>query len=108
MSDELHFSSTVRRIVTGHDEQGNSVVLSDAPAPRTSEVPGARFWEVWSTDRAPALIQSKELREPTDRPLALGSPAEASYGLSTSMQRGRQAPCIVPIRSTTESSSKGK
>jgi len=67
-------SPTVRRVVTGHDDQGNSVVLSDAPAPRIHEAPGARFLEVWSTDRAPVLIQSKELKEPTDRPLTLGSP----------------------------------
>ena len=65
---------TVRRVVTGHDDYGNAVVLSDAPAPRIHEVPGARSWEVWSTDRAPALIHSKEPKDPTDRPLTLGSP----------------------------------
>lgn len=74
MSGEARMPRAVRRVVTGHDEQGNSVILSDAPAPRIHNVPGARFWEVWSTDRAPALIQSKEPAEPTDRPLTLGSP----------------------------------
>lgn len=66
-------SHTVRRVVTGHDQQGNSIILSDAPVPRTRDVPGARFWEVWNTDRSPAIIQSIEARDPTDRPLTLGS-----------------------------------
>ncbi|MGA8872461.1 MAG: hypothetical protein WB460_15040 [Candidatus Acidiferrales bacterium] len=46
-------SRTLRRVVMGHDDYGNSVILSDAP-PCIHEAPGARFWEVWSTDRAPA------------------------------------------------------
>lgn len=79
MSNEFHISRNVRRVVTGHDEQGNSVVLSDAPTPRTHDVHGARFWEVWNTDRAPAPIQSQEPKEPTDRPLMLGSPGGSVF-----------------------------
>ena len=48
-------SLTIRRIVTGHDEQGRAKVLIDAPvdnvfAPR----PGAEYSVIWSTDTLPA------------------------------------------------------
>jgi naringenin degradation protein FdeH len=58
-----------RRVVTGHDRNGRSVVLSDAPAPRTHAVPGAVFHELWSTSAMPAPVRAEEPREPTDRPL---------------------------------------
>ncbi len=48
-------SLTIRRIVTGHDEQGRAKVLIDAPvdnvfAPR----PDAEYSVIWSTDTLPA------------------------------------------------------
>lgn len=64
-------SRTVRRVVTGHDDHGNSVVLSDGPVQRVRDLPGARFWDVWCTDRAPAFIRAQEPTEPTDRMLTL-------------------------------------
>ena len=42
----------VRRVVTGHDEDGRAVVVSDAPAPRSHEyqhVPGMGTAIVWAT-----------------------------------------------------------
>jgi mannose-6-phosphate isomerase-like protein (cupin superfamily) len=47
-----------RRIVTGHDGDGVSVVLSDGPVPVTRELPddGVAFHEVWATSSAPAVI----------------------------------------------------
>src|SRR5262245_27087289 len=71
-------SRNVRRVVTGHDEQGNSVVLADGPVSHLHEFPGARFMEVWTTERAPAPIRAQEPKEPTDRPLTLGSAASGS------------------------------
>jgi len=71
-------SRNVRRVVTGHDEQGRSVVLADGPVPHLHELPGARFMEVWTTDRAPAPIRAQEAKEPTDRPLRLTSDAGGS------------------------------
>ncbi|MFV0319209.1 MAG: cupin domain-containing protein [Microbacterium sp.] len=47
-----------RRIVTGHDAGGVSIVVSDAPVPVTRELPddGVAFHEVWVTDTVPAVI----------------------------------------------------
>ena len=58
-----------RRVVTGHDDAGRSVVLSDARTPRTHALPDATFHELWSTNATPAPIAAAELREPTERPL---------------------------------------
>jgi quercetin dioxygenase-like cupin family protein len=58
-----------RRVVTGHDADGRSVVLADGPAPKSHPIPGATFHELWNTTAAPAPIASEEAREPTDRPL---------------------------------------
>lgn len=47
-----------RRIVTGHDDAGTSVVVSDGPVPNTRELPGegVAFHEIWVTDTAPAVV----------------------------------------------------
>ncbi len=49
-----------RRIVTGHDENGVSVVVSDGPVPVTRELTedGVAFHEVWVTNTAPATIRA--------------------------------------------------
>lgn len=42
----------IRRIVTGHDAQGNAVFVSDGDAPRAvafKHIPGHAFAQVWST-----------------------------------------------------------
>jgi quercetin dioxygenase-like cupin family protein len=51
----------IRRVVTGHDENGKSIVVSDgfAPAVRASaERPGHYSTEIWRTDGAPAPINN--------------------------------------------------
>jgi len=58
-----------RRVVTGHDPDGRSVVLEDAPVARSHAIPGATFHEVWNTGETPALLPAREPREPTARPL---------------------------------------
>lgn len=47
-----------RRIVTGHDAAGVSVIVSDDTVPVTRELPedGVAFHEVWETTGAPATI----------------------------------------------------
>src|SRR4029079_3053490 len=66
-------SATPRRIVTGHDASGRSVVLSDAPTPKTLDIGSAAFHEIWITDRAPSPIAAGE-PEPTETPLLTPPP----------------------------------
>ncbi|MFD8725137.1 cupin domain-containing protein [Streptomyces sp. NPDC059629] len=64
-------SQPPRRIVTGHDETGVSVFLSDGPPPVVSTAPdGAAFYEMWNTDSVPAAIAADE-PEPTERDLTV-------------------------------------
>jgi quercetin dioxygenase-like cupin family protein len=66
--------STVRRVVTGHDETGKSVVLSDGPVPRSEDFGDTRYIELWRTDASPAPIRATEPHEPTDVPLTVAQP----------------------------------
>src|SRR5690349_24893764 len=84
-------SATPRRIVTGHDASGRSVVLSDAPTPKTLDIGSAAFHEVWITDRTPSPITANE-PEPTDRPLRTPPPAGGVLVRFTEMQPGAESP----------------
>jgi quercetin dioxygenase-like cupin family protein len=53
----------VRRIVTGHDKNGKSIVISDelTPTLKTNPLrPGHRSTEVWRTNASPAPISATE------------------------------------------------
>jgi len=63
--------STPRRVVTGHDASGRSVVLSDRPAPRVLEIGGSTFYEMWSSEGMPVPLGAEQDGEPTDRPLTV-------------------------------------
>src|SRR5918994_4902953 len=80
-----------RRIVTGHDAAGRSVVLSDAPAPKTLDIGTAAFHELWITDQVPAAIAAAE-PEPTDRPVRTPAPANGVTVRFTDMAPGAEAP----------------
>jgi mannose-6-phosphate isomerase-like protein (cupin superfamily) len=69
-------TSVPRRVVTGHDAAGTSVVLSDGPVPVSRRIPedGVAFHEVWNTSGAPAPIAAAEPAEPTERELAVPPP----------------------------------
>lgn len=63
----------IRRIVTGHDAQGRSIIQEDGPPARVVTLggeSGTTFHEIWNTRRTPA---------PLDR--ASGEPAEAGIAL---------------------------
>jgi hypothetical protein len=64
-----------RRIVTGHDASGKSVVLSDAPTPKTLDIGTAAFHEIWLTAETPVPIAATE-PEPTDRPVRTPPPSD--------------------------------
>ncbi|VCU69763.1 Cupin domain protein [Pigmentiphaga humi] len=60
----------VRRVVTGHDERGRAVVISDGPAPfvHTSDLrPGYASTDIWRTDAMPVPIPAVA-QEPTMGP----------------------------------------
>ena len=64
-------TSTARRVVTGHDRTGKSVVVSDGPPPQhhpmSGPAIGADFIEMWSvTDPVPTLT-AVEPGEPNER-----------------------------------------
>lgn len=69
----------VRRIVTGHDRDGNAVVISDAVAPSILADkwrPGRYVTQVWVTDSIPAPL-SRQIGG-GDRPVKLEPPAKGA------------------------------
>jgi len=61
-------SKNVRRVVTGHDETGKAIVLSDGAPPhvtRPEHQPGLAFHELWNTRQTPNPVTATEA-EPTD------------------------------------------
>jgi hypothetical protein len=71
-------SGTPRRVVTGHDEHGNSVVISDGIPPQDhpmrGEAIGADFTEIWSTPEPVPLLTSLPGDEPAARPFTIMPP----------------------------------
>ena len=59
-------TATPRRVVTGHDKSGKSIVLSDGLPPIGLKFPerGVAFFEIWSTNASPAPLSAAEA-EPT-------------------------------------------
>jgi mannose-6-phosphate isomerase-like protein (cupin superfamily) len=62
--------SAPRRVVTGHDATGKSVVLSDGPPPQHHPLQGAEvgadFFEIWNSTRPVPLLSGAE-PEPNER-----------------------------------------
>jgi quercetin dioxygenase-like cupin family protein len=87
---------TPRRIVTGHDDAGRSVVLSDAPTPTTELLEnGAAFHEIWATGDAPAPIAAAEPAapaEPTARQLQVSPDSRGTIVHVIDMPPGAVAP----------------
>jgi mannose-6-phosphate isomerase-like protein (cupin superfamily) len=63
--------SAPRRVVTGHDGTGKSVVLSDGPPPQHHPMQGpevgADFHEIWNSTRPVPLLTPAEPTEPNER-----------------------------------------
>ncbi|MEL7030549.1 MAG: hypothetical protein AAGL49_15390, partial [Pseudomonadota bacterium] len=62
---------SVRRIVTGHDAAGRSVILSDAPPPTivADDVSGEGIAEVWVSAAVPERVEP--FRDGADAPITL-------------------------------------
>jgi quercetin dioxygenase-like cupin family protein len=84
-------SAAPRRIVTGHDASGRSVVLADGPTPRTLDIGTAAFHELWITAQMPVQIAVTE-PEPTDRPVRTPPPANGVMVRFTEMAPGAESP----------------
>jgi naringenin degradation protein FdeH len=84
-------SAVPRRIVTGHDASGRSVVLSDAPTPKSLDIGTAAFHEIWITDRMPVPIAADE-PESTERPVRVPPPANGVTVRFTEMEPGAASP----------------
>ena len=60
-----------RRVVTGHDQNGKSIVLSDGPPPQhhpmSGKEVGADFYEMWNVPHAVPTLTSTEAQEPNER-----------------------------------------
>jgi quercetin dioxygenase-like cupin family protein len=91
-------SQVPRRIVTGHDEAGRSVIASDGPVPAVfGPADGSRFVEIYATSAAPAPIAATE-PEPTDAPLIVAPPPKG-----TVFRINVMAPGMVATMHRTES-----
>lgn len=68
-----------RRIVTGHDAQGKSIVLSDGPPPQNhsmhGEGVGADFLEMWSVAEAVPELTAAPDREPNAHDFTIMPPS---------------------------------
>jgi mannose-6-phosphate isomerase-like protein (cupin superfamily) len=60
-----------RRVVTGHDATGKSLVVSDGPPPQHHPMHGAAagadFFEMWNSESPVPLLTPLEAREPNER-----------------------------------------
>ena len=69
-------STPVRRIVTGHDENGRAVIQEDGATPRVVRIGGdigPLFHEVWNTRESPARIDGAS-GEPHEDGISLAPP----------------------------------
>lgn len=74
MSDQYQHRRPARRVVTGHDPAGKSIVLSDGTPPNVRDRgTGVDFIEIWNTPGVPAIVTATE-PEPTDGPLVTPPP----------------------------------
>lgn len=65
-----------RRIVTGHNAAGKSVILENAPPPRVRQIGGVHgpmFYEVWNTRETPVRISAAS-GEPHEDSIVLAPP----------------------------------
>ena len=65
----------IRRVVTGHDADGQAIIAADGRLPTVVElsaVPGTIFHEVWSTQGSPARIDNGP--DPSTGPIQLPPP----------------------------------
>ena len=69
----------IRRVVTGHDARGKSIIVSDGPSPHVLTIPGRDDFgltNLWITDETPASNAGSA--DAAARPVVLEPPARGS------------------------------
>ena len=69
----------IRRVVTGHDDEGRAIIVSNGPLPVVKEleaIPGTLFHEVWNTAGPKPVIDNGA--DPSDGPITLPPPAQGT------------------------------
>ena len=84
--------SSPRRVVTGHDAHGRSVVLEDGATPTSRSIPGATFHELWNTTASPAEVAPREAREPTARPVVTPPDPNGTIVRLVDLEPGSRSP----------------
>jgi hypothetical protein len=72
-------SRPMRRVVTGHNAQGKSIIIMDGPSPHILELdgmPGLALTNLWVTERAPAANTGSA--DAAARPIVLEPPAQGT------------------------------
>ena len=70
----------IRRVVTGHDDNGKAIVISDGPATAVKTVPlwpGLVSTDIWKTSGSPISIPNRE-KDPTGGERSLHPPAQGT------------------------------
>jgi len=69
----------VRRIVTGHNDNGKSIIISDGPSPHAIALAGVSSFgvtDIWKTDQAPASNEGNQ--DPCSAQISLAPPPSGS------------------------------
>lgn len=105
-------AGTIRRVVTGHDGAGKSVVLSDGPPPQNHPMHGpaigADFVEIWNAPEPVPRLASAPAAEPNTRAFTIMPPSGhllrilevyplSAGGQRTPMHRTRTLDYVVMI-----------
>ena len=70
----------VRRVVTGHDAEGRSVIIEEGPPARTRRIGGEEgptFYEIWNTRETPVRI-ARRCGEPHEEGIVLAPPGHGT------------------------------
>jgi naringenin degradation protein FdeH len=86
----LDSAFSVRRVVTGHDAAGTSIIIQDGPSPQPHR--RANFVEIWNTSGAPTVITAEPATEPNERPVQIHPPAQGSIVRVVAFQPGQRSP----------------
>lgn len=81
LAEDIAFLAPVRRVVTGHDDQGRSIIVSDGPTPHSNapdSVPDLVARVVWMTDQMPVSNAGNEDAAPDGFVPPIGPPANGT------------------------------